>query len=357
MPLFFLSFLFLSAFSYADDYPVQPYFIFDSFSYSETVSIKSTIKDSWKNSDFESGERQWTWNWLEVGVQYKNWGIGYIKRYDYDMRFSEQTAEFFWLTKNKKDLPIGKKYSLDLQANAIHSSGLRVSYSDSFMESFDYQIGLSYLQATYSLDGKIKGDATATSDSDYDFDATVDYAYTEDHLFERNVQEPEGQGFSLDFMFNYQVTAEVYWQLQVRDLFARLYWENSPYTEGHATSDRKEYDENGYVSFNPVLQGYEGTRDVYVQTLEPRWYSKVGYDLNRSNAITGQVRYQYGHALYSIGVDHVLTLNSRLGINYWPINRSVELNWNYYKVKLAVSTDALSVSDMKTFWLSFSYGL
>ncbi len=356
LPLFFFSCSFLSAFSYADDDPVQPYFIFDSFSYSETVSIESAF-DSWKGDDFESGERQWTWNWFELGVQYKHWAIGFVQRYDYDLRFSQQTAELYWLTANKKDLPTGKTYKLDLQANAIHSSGLRLSFTDSLTDSFNYRLGLSYLQASYMLDGQIEGNATALSDSDYDFQATVDYAYTEDHLFERNVKEPQGKGFSLDFMFNYQVTPEIYWQLQVRDLFARLYWKDSPYTQGTATSERKEYDENGYVSIDPLLQGYEGIRGTYVQRLQPRWYSKVSYRVSRNNALLVQLRYQYEHALYAFGVDHELTHDSRLGINYWPINQAVELNWNYHTVRFAVAADGFLTSELKTLWFSFSYGL
>lgn len=356
LSLFFFTYLFLPTFSSADEYPVQPYFIFDSFSYSETVSIESSF-DSWKGGNFESGERQWTWNWFELGVQYKHWAIGFVQRYDYDARFSQQTAEFFWLTKNKKDLPVGQKYALDLQINAIHSSGLRLSFTDNLTEAFNYRIGLSYLQANYSIDGQIEGDATATSDSDYDFQASVDYSYTEDLLFDRNVTEPQGKGFSVDFMFDYQLTTKLHWQLQVRDLLARLYWDKSPYTQGQASSDRKEYDENGYVSFNPVLQGYEGINETYVQKLQPRWYSKVNYKVGHRYAISAQLRYQYEHALYAIGGGHDFSNTHRLGIHYWPINQAVELNWNFHKVQLGIATDALQVSDMKTFWLSFSYRL
>jgi len=356
LSLFFFSYLLLPAYSYAGNLPFQPYFIFDSFSYSETVSIESAI-DGWEGGSFDSGERQWTWNWVEAGVQYKHWAIGLVQRYDYDVRFSEQTAELLWLVMNKKDLPIGKKYDLDLKTNAINSSGIRISFTDRLTDAFDYRFGLSYLQANYTLNGQIDGDATAISDTDYDYQGSVYYTYTEDHLFNRSVEEPTGKGFSFDFMFNYQVTPKLHWQLQVRDLLARLYWDYSPYTEGLVTSDRKEYDENGYVLIDPVLQGYEGITDTYVQTLQPRWYSKGSYEVSDDNVLIGQFRYQYGHALYALGIDHKLSHYARLGANYWPINQSIELNWNYHSVKLAIATDTLKVSDMKTFWLSFSYGV
>lgn len=356
LPLFFISCLLFSAFSYADEYPVQPYIIFDSFSYSETVSIKSTF-DSWKSDKFKSGERQWTWNWFELGVQYQHWGIGIVKRYDYNLQFSKDTAEFYWLVANKKDLPNNRQYNLDLQVNALHSSGIRLSYADSFNDSFNYRVGLTYLEANYMIEGEIIGDATADSESslDYDFQAELDYHYIEDDLFDRVVDKPQGKGFALDLEFSYQVTFDTHWQFQVRDLLARLYWQNAPYTEGNTTSNRKEYDEDGYVKFNPVLTGYEGITQTYVQILQPRWYSKINHQLSTDYAAVLQYRYQYGHGLYSVGANYQLSYDNNLEVSYWPINQALELSWNYHKVQLALVADGFEFTEANTLWLSLSY--
>lgn len=356
LPLIFLSLLFLSRPVYANEYPVQPYFITDSFSYSETVPIETAIH-GWKGDDFQSGERQWTWNWFELGVQYQHWAVGIVQRYDYDLRFSKETADFYWQVANKNDLPIDKRYDLDLQVNGVYSSGVRFSYFDKLNDTFDYRVGLTYLQANYLLDGRLTGNATAVSNSDYDFQATVDYHYTEDVIFDRIVDEPKGKGFALDFAFSYQVTPATHWQFQVRDLLARLYWQNAPYTEGSATSDRKEYDENGYVSFNPVLQGFEGISHTYVQTLQARWYSKINHQLSADYAAVIQYRYQYDHGLFSLGGNYKISDGHSLGVSYWPINQTLEINWDYRKVKLAVAADAFKSSAVNTFWLSFSYGV
>tara|TARA_R110001583_G_scaffold93998_1_gene237298 strand:- start:8903 stop:10042 length:1140 start_codon:yes stop_codon:yes gene_type:complete len=360
LPLIFFQIPFLPAYAYADNHPIDssvtPYVIVDSFSYSETVSIKSAF-DSWKGDSFESGEHQWTSNWFEVGAQYQHWGIGLLQRYDYSLTFSQQTAEFYWLVANKKNLAEGKKYLLDLQVNAIHSNGLRLSFNDSLTDTFNYRLGLSYLQANYMLEGQLQGDVTTVNQSDYDYSASVDYAYTEDNLFDRQVNKPKGQGFSLDFMFDYQLTPVLNWQLQVRDLFARLYWKNSPYTQGTSSSDRKEYDENGYVSIDPILKGYEGTRDVYVQKLDPKWYSKINYQINDFYDLQGQLRYQYDHALYALGTNYKINESFQLGGSYWPINKALELSLNYRHMKLLLTANALNSSRLQTLWLSFSYGL
>ena len=93
LPFIFLSFLSYFSYAEAEKYLVQPYFIIDSFSYSETVSLLSASK-GWKGDDFQSGENQWTWNWVEVGVQYQHWAIGILQRYDYNIDFGKTLGPF-----------------------------------------------------------------------------------------------------------------------------------------------------------------------------------------------------------------------------------------------------------------------
>ena len=356
LPFIFLSFL--SSFSYAEAEKrlIQPYFIIDSFSYSETVSLLSTSK-GWKGDDFQSGENQWTWNWVEVGVQYQHWAIGILQRYDYNIHFSKDAAELFWLTKNKQDLLEGKKYDLKLQAHVLHSSGIRFSYFNQLNDAFNFRFGIAYLQADYMFDTKVTGDATVLGSSDYDFQADLDYHYTEDLLFDRVFEAPKGKGFAIDFEFDYALTDSTHWQFQVRDLMTRIYWKQSPYTLGTSSSDRKVYDDEGYVSIVPVLKGVEGTNNVYIQTLKPRWYSKFSQHIEVDYSAILQVRHQYQTALYSVGGMYELHSDSRLSVHYWPINKAFEVNWEYHKISLAMTMTDLELSKTKNLWLSVSYGL
>lgn len=354
LPPFFLSVLATTQPGYAD--AVQPYFIFDSFSYSETVPIKDALED-WEGDSFESGERQWTWNWFELGMRYSHWGVGLVQRYDYDLRFSKDAAELYWLTSNKQPLPVGKEYSAQVEANAFHSTGLRLTFSDTIAETTHYTLGLSYLYANYMVDGFINGNATVLNESDYDYDAQVEYHYSEDHLFDRPVEKPKGNGFAIDAEFDYQFESGTRIELQVRDLFARIYWRDSPYTRGHATSDRKEYDDNGYVSINPVLTGFEGTDSQYVQRLEPRWYAKIKHSFTGSYGGLLQYRYQYGHSLFGLGASSSIGESGSISASYWPMNQAIEVNWQNDKLQLSVTADQVSISDLQTLWLSVAYGL
>ena len=354
LPSFFLTVLSATQNSHADS--VQPYFIVDSFSYSETVPIKDALED-WESNDFESGERQWTWNWIELGVRYKRWGVGVVQRYDYDLRFSEDAAELYWRTSNKEPLPVGEEYNAHVEANAFHSTGLRFTFSDTVAEKVNYTLGVSYLYANYMVDGELNGNATVLNESDYDFEALVNYHYTEDHLFDRPVEKPKGNGFSIDAEFSYQFDSATHFDLQVRDLFAQIYWRDSPYTLGKATSDRKDYDENGYVTINPVLTGFEGTDSQYVQKLDPRWYAKLSHSFTESYGGILQYRYQYDHSLFGLGAMYSIGERSSISASYWPLNEAIELNFDYEKFRLSLTADHVEIDKLKTLWLSVAYGL
>jgi len=334
----------------------HPFFIFESWTFSEPLPIYSAL-NSLEGDDFEHGEIQWTWNWIELGFKYEKWGISLVQRYDYDLRFSKDTADLFWRTSNKYPLPEGEDYKIRLQVNSFHSTGIRFSFTDKLLESLDCTLGLSYLRADHLIDGLINGNATIINDSDYDFEARVGYYYSEDILFDRKVNEPIGRGFSIDAEFTWLIENSTLIEMQVRDLFARIYWEDSPYTTGKATSDSKKYDENGYVSIDPVLSGYEGIESVHVQKLDPRWYLKLEHPLTEEFSCLAQSRYQYSHALFGLGCTVALGNRSRLSTGYWPLNHTVEMRYMKNKFELIISADHTNIRKMRTFWISFSLGV
>jgi len=351
LPPFFLFQLFFSQ-AYAAS--LQPYFIVDSQAHSDTVSISDAL-DDWEGDDFTSGKQQWAWSWLEIGVKYQHWGVGFVQRSDFDLRFSKDTAELYWRSANKKPLPLGRAYSTALDANGLKASGLRLMFADAWGESAHYSFGLSYLRATYILDGSMGGAANVVNESDYEFELLIDYHYTEDSLFDRTVDEPSGQGFAIDAEFNYQFSEATSIDIQVRDLFANVYWSESPYTEGRATSERKEYDENGYVSINPALTGFEGIDSQYVQRLSPRWHAQLSHSFIGPYGALLQYRHQYGRSLFALGA----TLSVGQGAvssSYWPMQNLIEIDWRYRKLRFSIAADQLDKSELKSVWLSMSYG-
>ncbi|MBL4607634.1 MAG: hypothetical protein JKY01_07390 [Pseudomonadales bacterium] len=351
MPPFFLA-LTLSLPSYAG--ALKPYVIFDMQAHSETVPIKDAMED-WEGNSFERGENQWVSAWFETGLRYKRWGMGFVKRYDFDLRFSEDTAELYWLSANKNPLPLGRNFNVRIKAKAIKASGLRVMFSDALGQSAFYSLGLTYLKAHYTVDGGITGFADVINEKDYEFDLLIDYHYTEDTLFDRVVEEPSGKGFAVVAEFNYQFANATQLHVQVRDLFANIYWDESPYTEGLATSNRKEYDENGYVSIKPVLSGFEGIDSQTVQRLEPRWFAQLSHTFAGPYGGLFQYRHQYERHLFGLGATLAVG-EGEISTSYWAVQNALEISWHCRRLGFSVTADQLDESDLKSIWLSLSYG-
>ena len=348
---FFLSLVLLpiSPITSAD---IKPYLTVESFSYSEPFSIKDTF-DGWEG-DFSRGERQWTWNWLEAGVRYDKWGIGVLTRYDYDLRFTKDTAEAIGLINNKEDLPVGRTFDVELEANVINADAIRLSYRDQAF-GVNYEIGVSYLYADYMMDGDLAGQLTPTAENDYEYRADVLYQYTEDILFDRPLSEDAtGHGFALDLSFRGQLSPELSYYLEMRDLFARIYWTDLPYTDAEATSNRRGFDDDGYVDIDPAIQGFEGFHDDHTQKLDPRSRLKLEWQLQNQFTPTVDFRHQYAHLLYGVGSGYRFK-----GVNaellYWPMSNSVSVNTQIDAFQLGLMVDDTDWKNFKTLMLNVSY--
>ena len=176
------------------------------FAYSEAVTIKGAI-DGW-SGDFSGGQAAITHNWVETGVTYQQWKLGILKRYDYELEFSPDTADFVYRTENKLALEMGKTYHLDLKARHTYSEGVRLSHEFKTVKDLDLTLGLSYLRGLELTEGVLQGTATALSASDYDFEFGVDYFYSKDSLLDREVQAPSGDGYSVDLHLVWQPTTD-----------------------------------------------------------------------------------------------------------------------------------------------------
>ena len=95
---------------------VELYADADLFWYSEPVSIESMIHD-W-DGPFHGGTAALTHNIAEIGFGTESWQFSVLTRYDYEMEFSPDTAEFYYLMRNELPLPIGRIYRLGPQPSS-----------------------------------------------------------------------------------------------------------------------------------------------------------------------------------------------------------------------------------------------
>ncbi|MEJ2181195.1 MAG: hypothetical protein P8Y28_12370, partial [Gammaproteobacteria bacterium] len=276
-----------------------------------------------------------------------------LGRYDYDLKFSEDTAEFYYLIDNKKPLPQGREFNLSLDAYNTQSEGVRFSYTHAFQRNSRFNIGLSYLRGIWLTDGSAQGRGVALSESDYDFQFDVNYYYSEDILFERNVGSPDGEGYSIDFSVDWEITPKFGFNLRVIDLIGRMYWQNAPYTTATASSDNKVYDRNGYLIYNPILSGFEGT-DEFTQELEPQIKALINYKLTKKFAALGQIYSFYATNFYQLGVGYTLSRTSALNMLYMFETNAITIGYNMKYFNFSLGSDALDFSNANTLVLSIN---
>jgi len=248
-----------------------------SFAHSEALPL-NIVLDGWK-VPYSDGEFTQGFIRSELGVQVPGYRFSLLYRIEAQLKYNSDTVEFIHRTKNKDALDAQRKYDILLDAYHFDARGFKVGFDQRWSEKISTSLEVSFLQAKQIIEGKLYGDATAISEKDYDFNLAVDYRYSEDHLFDRKVNRPEGYGFALDFSIHLNPNNNFEIDLSVFDLFGLIYWENAPRTDASASSGVKHYDELGYVIYEPVLSGWE-TTGAYTMRLKPRTVLTLTHHMN-----------------------------------------------------------------------------
>lgn len=337
---------------YAND-SLGVYFKLESFTYSETVPIDAALHE-WETTDFESGDRQWSWNWLEMGVQWGHFSLGYLWREEYDLRFSPDTAELYWRTANQLDLAPNTDYEIDLRARHFQASGLRFAFRNHHaftVMALDYQLGFARFEAQDLIDGRLVGRGRTINNRDYDYVAELNYHYSEDRLFERQVEAPSGTGYAVDLALQAEYRQH---RLSVvaTDLVGAIYWRDAPYTEGTLNSDNKRYDASGYVRVNPTLSGYEGVSDEFRQPLQTRITADYDYAVSDRLAVGLMLQQQYDQALLAPSV--ALLASHALKLGYWPQTEMLQLQWRTPGWVISLGADGID-EGIRALALRFAY--
>ena len=324
------------------------YFSVDTFAYSEPVPVDAMI-NKW-NKHFSRGEDALTYNRIELGFTYQGFGIGVLKRYDIALEFSKDTSEFYYLTDNKLPLPVGKQYELDLQVKQTFSDGIRVNRTFQLNPQLKTNVGFSYLRGLWLMQGRMKGNATVVGDKDYDFNFDVNYVYSEDALFDRNVDKPNGQGFSIDVDIDWKITDATMAHLQVLDLLARMYWDNAPVTTATATSSTKSYDDDGYVIYNPALSGYEKYKD-YTQKLPPKITAELTHQLQSEYSMLLRSRIYETRSFYQLGLQYSFNDEYSARALYMLEVKAVTLAFQSKYFRCLLTTDSFQFDETHIFAL------
>lgn len=235
---------------------VEPFFEFDTMAHAEPVPIES-FRGDW-DAPLQSGGDALLHARLESGFRADGWTVSYVQRADYELQASPGAVALYHRARNRSSFAAGERFDLALSAWHLESRGLRVARTQTIARDLDITVGISLLEGTALTDGSVAGSAVASAEKDYDYQTQVDYRYSEDSLFDRDVGRPYGRGYSLDAAASGVLAQRLAWRVVARDLYGRMRWEAAPRTSAQASSDNKEYDADGYVRYQPALSGQEG---------------------------------------------------------------------------------------------------
>jgi len=325
------------------------YLLLDSFSYGEPMAVKAIASNTW-DEKLHKGDTAFSTDRVEAGFGWKQWRFGVFRRYDYYYEFTPDTALLKQRTENNLELTPGKQLDIYLSANTLDAKGLSLAYMHT-IDNFTVGAKVSYLVGNTLTFGQLDGEAKVLAENDYDLNFDVDYYYSEDELFDRQVTAPKGEGYALDIFADWKIENWAF-NLEVRDLFAKVYWRNAPRTIATGNTDTKDFDEEGFVVFNPVISGLETNQD-YTQTLPRKIHFKSGYALD--NYLLLFELYDYDiKRFYSVGAGINISAKEQLNVFY---NVTAEALKFYYKnqwLLFSVTSDDVQFHKARTFGLALS---
>lgn len=331
---FFASFIGIISASVSAQESYKPYLVAEHFARSEAASIATIYNDL--IGEFDSGERSYQFQWYEAGYQLDGWSWGVVIRKDYFFQYSEDTAELVGAIWNGDELEEGREYDIWFESQAFKTTGLRFAWQPEVHPNIDIELGLSALYAYYILDGSIEGIASALDSTDYDYSLSVDYAYLEDYLFERDIDSVFGYGLSADLDFEAKLNHHLSWHLRVRDLLGAIYWPDAPQTLATAFSDRVTVTDSGYAQWDPVVSGTETTEDL-LQKLSPRINSELYGAYGKFQAGYG-LQYWQEDLLTRAGAGYDFGGVQLFGW-YWMEDSGIELTLSWPAVAVSIGVD------------------
>lgn len=327
---------------------------FSSTLVSEPEPIRATLKD-W-GQEFQGGGRQWGLARLEAGVRLDSGvELSLFARALADLRLNDEAAEFYGRISRKERLQPGEQVPVQVRVNGFTGHGLRLGYRYHY-DAWRAGVGLSVFRANHLMAGTLDGQFTAIDDSDYNFDAEVDYVYYRDVIFGRpSVQEAAGLGAGLDMFLSGWVGESWYWSFRAEDLWARIHWEDAPYTVAEASTNQKSYDDNGYAVFAPLFSGVEGYRERFVQELDARYYGTLRY---RRDAWSAEIRgqHQFGYGYVGVGLGHRIGDDLSVTGLFWPQYSQLGIEVAYERWVGTLALDRLSLSGAQALSFAVTYG-
>jgi|GEM_PF-1771510 len=278
---------------------------------------------------------------VDVGSYIKGWGyIGYSYRKEAVIKSTSDSMKLLYQVSNNLDLTTDDHYDIFISLKGFETHGIEFSntyplYSDGI---FDIQIGygIELMIGTEGQNGYVTGYASAVSKTEYDFNLNSYYYYTQNYLYDYDVEYTSAYGFNtqLAMLFIYD---NFTLKIVGNDVLGKLYWKNMPYSEVNLISENKSYDKNGYVKYSPAISGLESEQNV-IQRLMPKWRFDTLYEIDEGFVQMG-FDYIDDITLPYISYGHKINNSLMMKLSYEHYFGMFGLDLTYKHLKVGVSTN------------------
>lgn len=333
---------------------LKPYFQTEAFLMSSPISLEG-VDSQWRKGSYRGGDYQYGSLWSEAGVKKGNLSISGIYRQEYQLKFSPDTADYYYGVQHHK-LDPNRTYQVNLEISDYKAKGLRAAKTFQPVGNLSFSLGGSVLQASGLQAGQLTGSSVSSADGkDHNYSASVNYQYDQDHLFDRpNVQAPQGLGYALDANLHWQATPKLEVDLAARDLLGEIQWSNVPFTDAQLTSNVKTVGADGFTKIKASLSGKNGYKDTFKQVLKPKLDAKVKYQIdNQGRVAMLAIKHVPYQTLVGVGGEMPVA-HGLLNTVVWPESKLITLEYSHKHAAIAIGLDNVTVASSHAFWLGFS---
>ena len=322
------------------------------------LPLRSIYFDKWEEGNFspDTVNSADTWWQADTGIVYNSWRLAALYRGELFLETNRDTIEVLHLIETRQKLPVGRTFSIDLEAEGFSAYGIELAKGlnlDGILPGLRTGIAVRYLNGEMIQNAKIMGSATPTGPKTYDFDLLLDYTYDRSIIYRRRNTVPgRGDGFSFDVGLDYAWKEKFGGSLLVRDLFGRIFWKDMPYTYADATSEVKTYDNHGYQTFRPTIRGFEGyrsfTQKIPLKTDIDLWYREGPITLTTTlNLVEDRPLYWVDLALRPFPD---LLVSAGYNINY----EAMVIGITYRNATVRLTADEVELSRAKALGFEFT---
>jgi hypothetical protein len=195
---------------------------------------------------------------LDFGGYYNDYYIGVSKRADFYIKTNKDTANFIYDLISENNLTPNYVYDIDLYLKAYMLNSFMIG-KKFVSDRFSVFLGGELISVQEYQDGYMNGKVISLSNNDYYYNAYADYYFSKNYLYKGwNYEKPSngyGRSFYLSLKYNINNLSKI--ELNINDLFGKLFIKNSPHSIVYLNSSNKKYDSNGYIVYDPLISGKE----------------------------------------------------------------------------------------------------